>query len=130
MVSPLTSMMRLLSDGEVSKKISTHLLGIDTEWQVDLFYGEEFFAYNQEEIASKAKMISNRLKPGGRLVTNDPTIDPEDSSITPAYVLMQTIEGYPQPLSRDILRKAFEANSLNTLAIGGNWVIAEKVGGA
>ena len=128
MVSPLTSMMGLLSDGDVRRKISTHLLGIETDWDVDLFYGEEFFAYNQNEIDAKVEMISKKLKPSGRLVTNDPTIDPEDTSITPAYVLMQTIEGYPQPIPRDVLIQAFKRHSLNTLAIGGNWVIAEKMG--
>ena len=57
MVSPLTSMMGLLSDGDVRRKISTHLLGIETDWDVDLFYGEEFFAYNQNEIDAKDAQI-------------------------------------------------------------------------
>jgi len=126
MVTPLTSMMRLLADSEVRQKISTHLLGIETKWQVDFFYGEEFFAYDQDAVDSKVKMVSNILKPGGRVVTNDPTIDATEVSITPAYVLMQTIDGYPQPIPRNILTEAFKAHSLNTLAIGGNWVIAEK----
>jgi hypothetical protein len=74
-------------------------------------------------------MVSSYLKPGGRLITNDPIREENIETISPAYILMQTIEGYPQPIPKSSIYRAFEDNSLKIQVIGDNWVAAEKVSG-
>ena len=63
-------------------------------------------------------------------MTNDPTLPPGESVSTPAYVLMQTIDGYPQPLDRTKIDNVFRKHSLTIQTIGDNWVIAGKEGGS
>ncbi|MHA1959594.1 MAG: hypothetical protein ACW99U_05155 [Candidatus Thorarchaeota archaeon] len=125
---PITSILRLLSGDAVLEKITTDLIGRKVDLELDLFYGEELFAFAPETASEKVKLISNCLKPGGKLITNDPTIEAGHDVSTPAYVLMRTIEGYPQPLRRDVIQHFFEAGSLRVQTIGENWVIAEKMG--
>ncbi len=126
-LSPVMSILRLISDESASEKIRPHLFCFDTELELDLLYGEEFFAWEHKEMDSRVKTLSGLIKTGGRLVTNDPTITPEEEHKSPAYVLMQTIEGYPQPLQRNLFAQTLERHSLEVHTIGENWTIAEKV---
>ncbi len=122
----VASVLRLLSEDDVTSKVRPHLYGLDIEVELDLFYGEEFFAWKPELLDEKIKTISSLLKPGSRVITNDPTFIPEEPHTSAAYVLMNTIDGYPQPLARTTLSDAFEANLLRVQTIGDNWVIAER----
>jgi hypothetical protein len=122
-------MLRLLSEETVAGGISTHLFGMKVDMdELDLFYGEELFAYQPSNIMDKAKTVSTYLKTGGKVITNDPSAPEGELQRSPAYVLMRTIKDYPQPLDRRTLTEAFEANSLKIQTVGDNWIIAEKVG--
>jgi hypothetical protein len=124
--TPLRTILQLLSQDKVLDKLVPDLLGRDTEAHLDLFYGEEIFAFSHETCDMRVETVSSYLNPGARLVTNDPTLPPGETVSTPAYVLMQTIEGYPQPLNRDKIESAFRKHSLTIQTIGDNWIIAEK----
>jgi hypothetical protein len=93
---------------------------------LDLFYGEEFFAWKPDRLDEKIARISSMVKPGSRVITNDPTFVPEEPHSSAAYILMKTIDGYPQPLERTRLSNAFEAHALRVQTIGDNWIIAER----
>lgn len=121
-------MLQLLSREDILDKLVPDLLGREVETHLDLFYGEEVFSFSHETFADRVKTISSYLNPGARLVTNDPTLPPGEMVSTPAYVLMQTIEGYPQPLHRDTISEIFQQHRLMVQTIGDNWVIAEKEG--
>ncbi len=132
--SSLLSLLRLQGDSEVLKKISIHLIGALSSDEglsnrLDLFFGEEFFAFNPDMIEQKAKMIASCLKPGGRVITDDPTMD-EKSEISAAYILMQVIKGYPQPIDRSRLKTIFEAADLKIKTVGDNWLVARFEGGS
>jgi hypothetical protein len=120
------SVLRLLSEDDVTNKVQPHLYGLDIKLDLDLFYGEEFFAWNPSILDEKIKRISSLMKPGSRVITNDPTFIPEEPHTSAAYVLMHTIDGYPQPLARTTLSNAFERHLLRVQTIGENWVIAER----
>jgi hypothetical protein len=130
--SSITSFLKFISKKDVLNKVQTHLFGISTlellQIQLDLFYGEEFFAWSHERLNQRSELVSSYLKSGGRLITNDPIIEESEISISPAYCLMQTIEGYPQPIPKEMLTNIFENKSLRIQVIGNNWVAAEKVG--
>ncbi|MHA2233175.1 MAG: hypothetical protein ACXAB4_11885 [Candidatus Hodarchaeales archaeon] len=128
--SSFLSLLRLYSSSDIMKKVSVHLWGtsiIESELKgnIDLFFGEEFFAFAPEELDKKSKIIADYLMPGARIITDDPTIE-EDSEITASYILMQCIKGYPQPVSRSLLRDTFETSGLKLLTLGDNWLVAEK----
>jgi hypothetical protein len=124
--TPLRTILQLLSEDKTLDKLVPDLLGRNPDTRLDLFYGEEIFAFNHETFNERVKTVSAYLHPGARLVTNDPTLPPGETVSTPAYVLMQTIEGYPQPLNRDTIESVFQSHSLTVQTIGDNWVIAEK----
>ncbi|MFW9768878.1 MAG: hypothetical protein ACFFF9_16115 [Candidatus Thorarchaeota archaeon] len=126
--TPLKTILQLLSLDEIFYKLVPDLLGRRVITKMDLFYGEEIFSFSHEEVDERVKTVSDYLSPGGRLVTNDPTLPPGKTVSTPAYVLMQTIEGYPQPLDRDIINNTFQKHSLTVQTIGDNWIIAGKEG--
>ena len=124
--TPLRTILQLLSEDSVLEKLVPDLLGRDVETHLDLFYGEEIFAFSHETFDERVRTISSYLNPGARLVTNDPTLPSGETLSTPAYVLMQTIEGYPQPLDRNVIETVFQKNSLKVQTIGDNWIIAGK----
>jgi hypothetical protein len=115
-----------LNQESILDKLVPDLLGREADHQLDLFFGEEIFAFSHDTCDERVGTVSSYLKPGARLVTNDPTLPPGETVSTPAYVLMQTIDGYPQPLSRDKIDTAFRNHSLTIQTIGDNWIIAEK----
>ncbi len=127
-LTPLTSILDLLSERDILSKLTTDILGRNIEEHFDLFYGEELFAFSQETLDERVRIVSSYLKPGGKLITNDPTLAQDEMVSSPAYILMQTIEGYPQPLKRDELQKVFSQHKLIIETIGDNWIIAEKEG--
>lgn len=127
-LTPLTSSLQLLSEENILGKLTTDLLGRKFDAQLDLFYGEEVFAYSSNTFDERVNTITSYLKVGGKLITNDPTFRENESVTSPAYTLMQTIDGYPQPLERGLIEKVFEKNALSIETIGDNWIIAEKVG--
>ncbi|MHA2003662.1 MAG: hypothetical protein ACW975_06220 [Candidatus Thorarchaeota archaeon] len=122
----IASVIRLLSEDGVTDKVRPHLYGLDLDLNLDLFYGEEFFAWMPDRLDEKIQTISSLAKPGSRVITNDPTFVSEEPHTSAAYILMHTIDGYPQPLERTKLSNAFEAHALRVQTIGDNWVIAEK----
>lgn len=124
--TPLRTILQLLSQDSILDKLVPDLLGRDTETHLDLFYGEEIFAFSHDTCDERVETVSSYLNPGARLVTNDPTLPPGETVSTPAYVLMQTIDGYPQPLNRNKIENAFRKHSLTIQTIGDNWIIAEK----
>ena len=85
-------------------------------------------SFSMDTLDERVGIVSSYLKPGAKLITNDPTLPPEEKVSTPAYVLMQTIDGYPQPLPTDVIERVFLKHGLRPETIGNNWVIAEKVG--
>ncbi len=130
--SSFLSLLRLYDSGQIMKKVSVHLWGatiIESELKesIDVFFGEEFFAFAPTELEQKTKIIADYLKPGARIVTDDPTAE-EESEITASYILMQCIEGYPQPMKRSLLRETFSNSGLKLLTVGDNWLVAEKEG--
>jgi hypothetical protein len=116
----------LLSLDSIFYKLVPDLLGRNLDTKLDLFYGEEIFSFSHDKLDERVKTVADYLDPGGRLVTNDPTLPPGKTVSTPAYVLMQTIDGYPQPLDRDLITNTFQKHSLTTQTIGDNWIIAGK----
>jgi hypothetical protein len=124
--TPLRTILQLLSEEKILDKLIPDLLGRNPDTRLDLFYGEEIFAFDHDSFDERVKTVSSYLHPGARLVTNDPTLPPGETVSTPAYVLMQTIEGYPQPLNRDTIESVFQSHSMTVQTIGDNWVIAEK----
>jgi len=128
--TPLETILQLLNQNEVLEKLVPNLLGREINAKLDLFYGEEIFSFSHLTFEERVETISSYLNPGARLVTNDPTLPPGETVSTPAYVLMQTIEGYPQPLDRMKIDAIFRKHSLTTQTIGDNWIIAEKGGAA
>ncbi|MFW9870776.1 MAG: hypothetical protein ACFFEL_14200, partial [Candidatus Thorarchaeota archaeon] len=128
--TPLKTILQLLSWDDIFFKLVPDLLGRDLSTGLDLFYGEEIFSFYHETVDERVKTISDYLKPGGRVVTNDPTLSPGQTVSTPAYVLMQTIDGYPQPLNRDFITETFQKHALTVQTIGDNWIIAGKEGSA
>ncbi len=129
-LTPLTSSLLLLSEKDILGKLTTDLLGRRFDVKLDLFYGEEIFAYSSETFNERVNTINSYLKVGGKLITNDPTYAANETPLSPAYTLMQTIDGYPQPLDRGLIQTVFEKNSFTIETIGDNWIIAEKVGDA
>jgi len=129
-LTPLRTILQLLSEDSILDKLVPDILGRDVETHLDLFFGEEIFSFSHLTFDERVKTISSYLNPGARLVTNDPTLPPGESVSTPAYVLMQTIEGYPQPLDRMQIDNVFRKHSLTVQTIGDNWIIAEKEGGS
>ncbi|MHA1907228.1 MAG: hypothetical protein ACW98Y_08030 [Candidatus Thorarchaeota archaeon] len=129
-LTPITSSLQLLSEENILGKLTTDLLGRKIESQLDVFYGEEIFAYSVDSFDERVGTIASYLKVGGKLITNDPTYHEGESTTSPAYSLMQTIEGYPQPLERELIQKVFEKHLLSLETLGDNWIIAEKVGEA
>jgi hypothetical protein len=127
-LSPLTSILTLLSERDILGKMVTDILGREIDAHLDLFYGEELFAFSHDSLDERVRIVSSYLKPGGKLITNDPTLPPGEKVGSPAYTLMQTIEGYPQPLGRDEIQSVFAKHSLMVDTIGDNWIIAEKEG--
>jgi len=127
-LASLRTILKLLSEDSILDKLVPDILGRDVETHLDLFFGEEIFSYSHLTFDERVKTISSYLNPGARLVTNDPTLSPGESVSTPAYVLMQTIEGYPQPLDRTIIDNVFRKHSLAIQTIGENWIIAGKEG--
>jgi len=128
-LTPLQTILQLLNQNSVLEKLVPNLLGRETDMLLDLFFGEEIFAFSHLTFDERVKTISSYLNPGARLITNDPTLPPGESVSTPAYVLMQTIEGYPQPLDRTLIENVFRKHSLTVQTIGDNWVIAGKEDG-
>jgi hypothetical protein len=124
--TPLRTILQALNQDSILDKLVPDLLGRKADHGLDLFFGEEIFAFSHETCDERVGTVSSYLNPGARLVTNDPTLPPGETVSTPAYVLMQTIEGYPQPLSRDKIDTAFRNHSLTIQTIGDNWIIAEK----
>jgi len=124
--TPLRTILQLLSQDKILDKLVPDLLGRDVETRLDLFYGEEIFAFSHDTCDERVETVSSYLNQGARLVTNDPTLKPGETVSTPAYVLMQTIQGYPQPLDRNKIERAFQKHSLTIQTIGDNWIIAEK----
>ncbi len=127
-LSLLTSILSHLSGNEVLGKLTTDILGRKIEEQLDLFYGEELFAFSHDSLEERVRIVSSCLKPGAKLITNDPTLSPGESVSSPAYILMQTIEGYPQPVKRDEIHEIFSRHKLTAETIGDNWIIAVKEG--
>jgi hypothetical protein len=127
-LTPLQTILQLLNQDSVLEKLVPNLLGRESDTKLDLFFGEEIFSFSHLTFDERVKTISSYLNPGARLVTNDPTLPPGESVSTPAYVLMQTIEGYPQPLDRTLIENVFRKHSLTIQTIGDNWVIAGKEG--
>jgi hypothetical protein len=127
-LNPLETILQLLDQDAVLEKLVPDLLGRNIDTPLDLFYGEEIFSFSHLTFEERVKTISSYLSNGARLVTNDPTLPPGETVSTPAYVLMQTIEGYPQPLDRMNIDTVFRKHSLTTQTIGDNWIIAEKGG--
>ncbi len=125
-LTPLTSVLNFLSEKDVLSKLTTDLFGRKIEAHLDLFYGEELFAYSQDTLDERVETVSSYLNPGGRVITDDPTIPAGERSSSPAYTLMQTIDGYPQPLDRKFIQTVFEKHDLQIQTIGDNWIIAEK----
>lgn len=125
-LSPLKTILELLAEDRILEKLVPDLLGRETETHLDLFYGEELFAFSHDTLEERVRTVSSYLNPGARLVTNDPTLSPGETVSTPAYVLMQTIDGYPQPLSRTLIEEVFQRHSLRVQTIGDNWIIAGK----
>jgi len=128
-LTPLETILQLLNQDTVLEKLVPNLLGREIDTLLDLFYGEEIFSFSHLTFDERVKTVSSYLCQGARLVTNDPTLPPGETVSTPAYVLMQTIEGYPQPLDRMQIDSVFRKHSLTTQTIGDNWIIAEKGGG-
>lgn len=128
--TPLKTILQLLSWEEIFFKLVPDLLGRSVNTKLDLFFGEEVFSFSHETFDDRVNTISSYLNPGARLVTNDPTLTPGETVSTPAYVLMQTIDGYPQPLNRDLISETFQRHSLTVQTIGDNWIIAGKESGA
>jgi hypothetical protein len=124
--NPLKTILQSLSEDSILDKLVPDLIGRETDTKLDLFYGEEIFAFSHDTCDERVGTVSSYLNKGARLVTNDPTLPLGETVSTPAYVLMQTIEGYPQPLSRDKIDSAFRKHSLTIQTIGENWIIAEK----
>ncbi|MFX1484337.1 MAG: hypothetical protein ACFFCP_14240, partial [Promethearchaeota archaeon] len=124
--TPLRTILQLLSEERILDKLEPDLLGRSVDAHLDLFYGEEIFAFSHETCDERVETVSSYLNPKARLVTNDPTLPPGETVSTPAYVLMQTIDGYPQPLNKDKIETAFRKHSLTIQTIGENWIIAEK----
>lgn len=124
--TPLKTILQLLSLDSIFYKLVPDLLGRSIETELDLFYGEEIFSFSHDKVDERVKTVADYLTPGGRLVTNDPTLPPGKTVSTPAYVLMQTIDGYPQPLNRDLITNTFQKHSLTVQTIGDNWIIAGK----
>ncbi len=124
--TPLKTILQLLSLDSIFYKLVPDLLGRDIDTELNLFFGEEIFSFSHDKFDERVKTISDYLAPGGRLVTNDPTLPPGKTVSTPAYVLMQTIDGYPQPLDRDLITGTFQNHSLTVQTIGDNWIIAGK----
>ncbi|MFW9888773.1 MAG: hypothetical protein ACFFER_11345 [Candidatus Thorarchaeota archaeon] len=120
------SVLRLLSEEDFTDKVQPHLYGLDLDMNLDLFYGEEFFAWMPDNLDGNIERISAMVKPGSRVITNDPTYIQEEPHSSAAYILMKTIDGYPQPLERAKLSNVFEQHALRVQTIGDNWVIAEK----
>ncbi len=127
-LTPLETILQLLNQETVLEKLVPNLLGREISTPLDLFFGEEIFSFSHLTFDERVKTISSYLNPGARLVTNDPTLPPGETVSTPAYVLMQTIEGYPQPLDRMQIDTVFRKHSLTTQTIGDNWIIAERGG--
>ena len=126
--TPLKTILQLLSLDSIFYKLVPDLLGRNIDTELDLFFGEEIFSFSHDKFDERVKTISDYLTSGGRLVTNDPTLPPGKTVSTPAYVLMQTIDGYPQPLDRDLITGTFQNHSLTVQTIGDNWIIAGKEG--
>jgi len=124
--TPLKTILQLLSLDNIFYKLVPDLLGRSVATKMDLFYGEEIFSFSHDKVDERVKIVSDYLEKGGRLVTNDPTLPPDKIVSTPAYVLMQTIDGYPQPLDRDLITNTFQRHSLTVQTIGDNWIIASK----
>ena len=124
--TPLRTILQSLSQGSILDKLVPDILGREAETHLDLFFGEEIFAFSHDTCDERVGTVSSYLNPGARLVTNDPTLPPGETVSTPAYVLMQTIDGYPQPLDRNKIETAFRSHSLTIQTIGDNWIIAEK----
>jgi hypothetical protein len=124
--TPLKTILQLLSLDSIFYKLVPDLLGRNLDTKLDLFYGEEIFSFSHNRLDERVKTIADYLDSGGRLVTNDPTLPPGKTVSTPAYVLMQTIDGYPQPLDRDLITNTFHKHSLTVQTIGDNWIIAGK----
>jgi len=127
-LTPLTSVLNFLSEKDILSKLTTDLLGRKIESHLDLFYGEELFAFSPDTLDERVRIVSSYLNPGGRVITNDPTIPAGERASSPAYVLMLTIDGYPQPLDREFIQTVFERHNLGIQTIGNNWIIAEKGG--
>jgi hypothetical protein len=126
--TPLRTILQSLSQDSILDKLVPDLLGREAETHLDLFFGEEIFAFSHDTCDERVETVSSYLNPGARLVTNDPTLPPGETVSTPAYVLMQTIDGYPQPLDRSKIETAFQKHALTIQTIGDNWIIAEKGG--
>ncbi len=124
--TPLRTILKALSQDSILDKLVPDILGREAETHLDLFFGEEIFAFSHDTCDERVGTVSSYLNPGARLVTNDPTLPPGETVSTPAYVLMQTIDGYPQPLNRNKIETAFQNHSLTIQTIGDNWIIAEK----
>jgi hypothetical protein len=127
-LTPLTSVLTLLSEKDILSRLTTDILGRNIEAHLDLFYGEELFAFSQESLDERTRIVSSYLKPGGKLITNDPSVASGEAVASAAYTLMQTIDGYPQPVKRDELNRVFSRHGLVIETIGDNWMIAEKEG--
>ncbi|MFW9846712.1 MAG: hypothetical protein ACFFD6_08190 [Candidatus Thorarchaeota archaeon] len=128
--SQLKTILQLLSEGDLLDKLEPDLLGRELDMKLDLFYGEEIFAFSHDTLEERVETVSSYLNSGARLVTNDPTLPLGETVSTPAYVLMKTIEGYPQPLDRIVVEAVFQRHSLSVQTIGDNWIIAQKGAGA
>ncbi|MBD3406127.1 MAG: hypothetical protein GF411_08385 [Candidatus Lokiarchaeota archaeon] len=127
-LSPLTSVLRLSSESTILEKLTTDLLGRSIDAHLDLIYGEELFAYDHDTLENRVEIVSSYLRPGAKIITNDPILPQGETLSSPAYILMQTIEGYPQPLDRDYIERVFATYGLIIQTIGDNWIIAEKEG--
>lgn len=122
----ITSALGVLSERDILSRLTTDLLGRNIEAHLDLFYGEELFAFSHDTLEERVATVASYLKPGGKVITNDPSLPMGERTNSPAYVLMQTIEGYPQPLDRALIQTAFQKKGLAMQQIGDNWIIAEK----
>ncbi|TXT57903.1 MAG: hypothetical protein BAJATHORv1_10611 [Candidatus Thorarchaeota archaeon] len=126
-LSPLTSVLKLFSKDNILEKLTTDLLGRSVDAHLDLLYGEELFAFDHDTLDERVSIVSSYLRPGAKVITNDPILPQGETLSSPAYILMQTIEGYPQPLSRNHIEEVFTKHNLRIQTIGDNWIIAEKV---
>jgi hypothetical protein len=122
----ITSALAVLSEKDILSRLTTDLLGRNIEADLDLFYGEELFAFSHDTLEERVTTVASYLKPGGKVITNDPSLPMGERTNSPAYVLMQTIAGYPQPLDRTLIQTVFQKKGLAIQQIGDNWIIAEK----